>query len=195
VQDKFLRGLDASLIVADSTSTFWLMGNGDVLEAESDGVIGIGSGADFAESAARALLQLQRDLHQQQQQQQEEGAGAASQDAGVVTEGTVLSAEGAQLTAAAGVGTAAAGAVPAAAAGAGAGAGEGGVPEALRPVLDMSLFDIATAAMTIAANSCVYTNSNFSWQHIKPDGSIESGDSSSSGSGSSTAAAAAMQYG
>lgn len=56
------------------------------------------------------------------------------------------------------------------------------MPAALQPVLAMSLFDVARAAMSIAAESCIYTNSNFSWQHIRLDGSIESGDSSSSGS-------------
>jgi ATP-dependent HslUV protease subunit HslV len=157
LQDKLLRELDASLIVADATATFWLMGNGDVLEAEADGVIGIGSGADFAESAARALLQLQRDL-QQQQQQGEVSAGCTDSTSGTTA------------------------AAPAAAAG-----GGGGVPAELQPVLDMSLFDVAKAAMTIAADSCIYTNSNFSWQHIKPDGTIESGDSRSTTSSSAAA--------
>ncbi|KAF8060076.1 hslV [Scenedesmus sp. PABB004] len=60
-QDKLLRELDASLVVADAGSTLWLMGNGDVLEAGADGVMAIGSGADFAEAAARALLQLRAD--------------------------------------------------------------------------------------------------------------------------------------
>jgi ATP-dependent protease HslVU (ClpYQ) peptidase subunit len=160
-QDKLLRELDASLIVADANSTFWLMGNGDVLEAEADGVIGIGSGADFAESAARALLQLQRDLQQQQQQQQQGVVVASVQQGGVATEAGPAAVAGES------------GAAAAAAA-----AGSSGVPPELLPVLEMSLFDVAQAAMTIAANSCIYTNSNFSWQHIKPDGSIESGDAS-----------------
>jgi len=155
LQDKLLRELDASLIVADTTSTFWLMGNGDVLEAEADGVIGIGSGADFAESAARALLQLQRDLQQQQQ---------------------AVAAGGVEASAAGSSGEAAVAAVV---------GGGGGVPEELRPVLEMSLFDVAHAAMRIAAASCIYTNSNFSWLHIQQDGRIEVGDSSSSSSNSS----------
>jgi ATP-dependent HslUV protease subunit HslV len=142
--------LDASLIVADASGTFWLMGNGDVLEAEADGVIGIGSGSDFAESAARALLQLQRDLQQQQQ-----GVVSAQQGGAAAETGP-----------------------PPAAAAAAAATGSNGVPPELLPVLEMSLFDVAKSAMTIAANSCIYTNSNFSWQHIKPDGSIESGDAS-----------------
>jgi ATP-dependent protease HslVU (ClpYQ) peptidase subunit len=124
-------------------------------------VIGIGSGADFAESAARALLQLQRDLQQQQQDaEQQQQQGQAGQEGGVVA-GTVSAAAGAGAAAGA------------------AGGGAGGVPAALRPVLEMSLFDVAKAAMSIAAESCIYTNSHFSWQHIRPDGSIESGDSSS----------------
>eukprot|EP00877_Chromochloris_zofingiensis_P003705 jgi/Chrzof1/13335/Cz07g29090.t1 len=56
-QDKMLRELDASLLVADAKSTFWLMGNGDVLESV-DGIMAIGSGSDYAESAAKALMEL-----------------------------------------------------------------------------------------------------------------------------------------
>ena len=53
--DRYLRRLEAMLAVADANHSFTLTGNGDVLEPE-DGVIAIGSGGNFALSAARALL-------------------------------------------------------------------------------------------------------------------------------------------
>lgn len=53
--DKYLRRLEAMLIVIDKKTTLVLTGNGDVLDPE-DGVVGIGSGGSFALSAARALL-------------------------------------------------------------------------------------------------------------------------------------------
>jgi ATP-dependent HslUV protease, peptidase subunit HslV len=53
--DKYLRRLEAMLIVLDSSSTFIITGNGDVLEPE-DGIAAIGSGGNYALSAARALL-------------------------------------------------------------------------------------------------------------------------------------------
>lgn len=45
--DKYLRRLEASLIVADESKTLEITGNGDVLEM-TDGVISIGSGSPFA---------------------------------------------------------------------------------------------------------------------------------------------------
>jgi ATP-dependent HslUV protease subunit HslV len=45
------------MAVADSTHSFTLTGNGDVLEPE-DGVIAIGSGGNYALAAARALLDV-----------------------------------------------------------------------------------------------------------------------------------------
>jgi len=45
--DKYLRRLEASLIVADSTCSLELTGNGDVLESH-DGVLGVGSGSPYA---------------------------------------------------------------------------------------------------------------------------------------------------
>lgn len=53
--DKYLRRLEAMMIVVDKNISLVLTGNGDVLEPE-DGVIGIGSGGNFALSAARALV-------------------------------------------------------------------------------------------------------------------------------------------
>jgi len=52
--DKYLRNLEAMMIVADKDVTLILTGNGDVLEPEG-GIAAIGSGGNFALSAARAL--------------------------------------------------------------------------------------------------------------------------------------------
>ena len=54
-QDKYLRKLEALLIVADSERILILTGTGDVIEPD-DGVAAIGSGGPYALSAARALL-------------------------------------------------------------------------------------------------------------------------------------------
>lgn len=53
--DKFLRRLEALLAVADKDSSLIITGNGDVIEPE-EGIMAIGSGGAFAQSAARALL-------------------------------------------------------------------------------------------------------------------------------------------
>lgn len=53
--DRMLRRLEALLAVADKTNSLVISGNGDVIEPEH-GLIAIGSGGDFAKSAARALL-------------------------------------------------------------------------------------------------------------------------------------------
>ena len=53
--DRMLRKLEAMLIVADREKTLILSGNGDVLEPEC-GTVAIGSGGNYALSAARALL-------------------------------------------------------------------------------------------------------------------------------------------
>lgn len=52
--DRYLRRLEAMMIVADATTTLVLTGTGDVLEP-ADHIIGIGSGGNFALAAARAL--------------------------------------------------------------------------------------------------------------------------------------------
>jgi ATP-dependent HslUV protease, peptidase subunit HslV len=52
--DKFLRRLEAMIIVADSKNLLVISGTGDVLEPD-DGVIAIGSGGSYALAAARAL--------------------------------------------------------------------------------------------------------------------------------------------
>ena len=52
--DRMLRRLEAMMIVADAGTTLMLVGTGDVLEPEH-GVVGIGSGGNYALAAARAL--------------------------------------------------------------------------------------------------------------------------------------------
>ena len=54
--DRYLRRLEAMMLVADATTTLVLTGTGDVLEPERD-VMGIGSGGNYALAAARALLE------------------------------------------------------------------------------------------------------------------------------------------
>jgi ATP-dependent HslUV protease, peptidase subunit HslV len=58
--DKYLRNLEAMMIVADKDVTLILTGNGDVLEPV-DGVAAIGSGGNYALAAARALLEYEQD--------------------------------------------------------------------------------------------------------------------------------------
>lgn len=58
--DKYLRNLEAMMIVADKEVTLILTGNGDVLEP-SNGVAAIGSGGNFALSAAQALMDYEKD--------------------------------------------------------------------------------------------------------------------------------------
>lgn len=53
--DRILRRLEAILCVADKKDSLIITGNGDVIEPE-DGLIAIGSGGPFAQSAAKALL-------------------------------------------------------------------------------------------------------------------------------------------
>jgi ATP-dependent HslUV protease subunit HslV len=54
--DRFLRRLEALLVVADGTSSFVVSGNGDVIEPEYP-LVAVGSGGPFAQAAARALLE------------------------------------------------------------------------------------------------------------------------------------------
>ena len=58
--DKYLRNLEAMMIVADKQITLILTGNGDVLEPQ-DGVAAIGSGGNFALAAARAIDEYEQD--------------------------------------------------------------------------------------------------------------------------------------
>ena len=59
--DRYLRRLEALMIVADKDTTLMLSGLGDVIEPEKidqdGGVIGIGSGGHFAQAAAKALYE------------------------------------------------------------------------------------------------------------------------------------------
>jgi len=58
--DKYLRNLEALMIVADAEQMLILTGNGDVLEPEG-GIAAIGSGGNYALSAARALAEYEDD--------------------------------------------------------------------------------------------------------------------------------------
>ncbi|MFW2850547.1 ATP-dependent protease subunit HslV [Sphingomonas sp. TX0543] len=58
--DKYLRNLEAMMIVADKDATLILTGNGDVLEPE-EGIAAIGSGGNYALAAARALVEYEQD--------------------------------------------------------------------------------------------------------------------------------------
>ena len=53
--DKMLRRLEALIVVADKDTSLIITGVGDVIEPE-EGIMAIGSGAPYAQSAARALL-------------------------------------------------------------------------------------------------------------------------------------------
>jgi len=54
--DRYLRRLEAMMLVADRDVSLMLTGTGDVLEPDS-GVMGIGSGGNYAVAAARALIE------------------------------------------------------------------------------------------------------------------------------------------
>jgi ATP-dependent HslUV protease subunit HslV len=58
--DKYLRNLEAMMIVADKDTLLILTGNGDVLEPEG-GIAAIGSGGNYALAAARALADYEQD--------------------------------------------------------------------------------------------------------------------------------------
>ncbi|MEM6902715.1 MAG: ATP-dependent protease subunit HslV [Pseudomonadota bacterium] len=53
--DRYLRRLEALMAVSDAKTSLVITGNGDVLEPD-DGIIGIGSGGNYALAAARALI-------------------------------------------------------------------------------------------------------------------------------------------
>jgi len=54
--DKYLRRLEALMAVADKENSYIISGTGDVLEPE-DGIIGIGSGGNYALAAAKVLME------------------------------------------------------------------------------------------------------------------------------------------
>lgn len=53
--DRYLRKLEAMLLVMDTSATFLISGTGDIVEPD-EGVIAIGSGGNYALAAARAML-------------------------------------------------------------------------------------------------------------------------------------------
>jgi len=53
--DKYLRNLEALLIVADKTDAFLISGKGDVISSD-EGLLSVGSGSMYALAAARALM-------------------------------------------------------------------------------------------------------------------------------------------
>jgi len=61
--DKYLRNLEALMIVADAETMLVLTGNGDVLEPEG-GITAIGSGGNYALAAARAIDSYEDDAEQ-----------------------------------------------------------------------------------------------------------------------------------
>ena len=61
--DRYLRRLEAMMLVADRNVTLALTGNGDVLEPEH-GVMAIGSGGNYALAAARALIDTDKDAEE-----------------------------------------------------------------------------------------------------------------------------------
>ena len=67
--DKYLRRLEAMLIIADKDNMLVLSGSGDVIEPEG-GVAAIGSGGMYALSAARALLSIENKFDAKQTVQQ-----------------------------------------------------------------------------------------------------------------------------
>src|ERR1051326_2729851 len=61
--DRYLRRLEAMMLVADKSVSLALTGTGDVLEPEH-GVMAIGSGGNYALAAARALLDTDKDAEE-----------------------------------------------------------------------------------------------------------------------------------
>ncbi|MCX5477779.1 ATP-dependent protease subunit HslV [Kaistia geumhonensis] len=61
--DRYLRRLEAMMLVADRSTSLVLTGTGDVLEPEG-GVMGIGSGGNYALAAARALMDTDQSAEQ-----------------------------------------------------------------------------------------------------------------------------------
>ena len=53
--DKYLRRLEALMVVIDKKHALWISGNGDVVEPD-DNIVAIGSGGNYALAAARALM-------------------------------------------------------------------------------------------------------------------------------------------
>ena len=62
--DRYLRKLEAMILVADKGNTYCITGIGDVLEPEAHGVMAIGSGGNYALAAARALADTDMDAEE-----------------------------------------------------------------------------------------------------------------------------------
>lgn len=84
--DKYLRRLDAVMIVVDSKMSLTLTGGGDVLEP-CDGIVGVGSGGTAAIAAARALMSVADDATA--------AAAAARQESSDAAAGGAVAAAGA----------------------------------------------------------------------------------------------------
>ena len=54
--DRAMRQLQASMLVAGQDRSFYVSGNGDLMQPDEDGLLGIGSGSQYALAAARALV-------------------------------------------------------------------------------------------------------------------------------------------
>jgi ATP-dependent HslUV protease, peptidase subunit HslV len=54
--DRAMRQLQASMLVADKDRSFYVSGNGDLMQPDDDGLLGVGSGSQYAMAAARALV-------------------------------------------------------------------------------------------------------------------------------------------
>src|SRR5438045_6940407 len=54
--DKYLRQLQAMLVVANAEKSFLISGTGDLIQPDEDGILAIGSGGAFALAAARTLI-------------------------------------------------------------------------------------------------------------------------------------------
>ncbi|EAH6864313.1 ATP-dependent protease subunit HslV [Campylobacter upsaliensis] len=65
-KDKYLRKLEAMMLVLDRKHIFLLSGTGDVLEPEDNQIVAIGSGGNYALSAARALKKHAQNLDEEE---------------------------------------------------------------------------------------------------------------------------------
>jgi len=54
--DRAMRQLEAVMLVADAQRSYLVSGQGDLLQPDDDGLLGVGSGGNFALAAARALM-------------------------------------------------------------------------------------------------------------------------------------------
>lgn len=83
--DRFLRRLEAMLIVMDARQTYLLSGNGDLIEPD-DGIIAIGSGGAYAMAAAKALARhTQLSAHEIAAQAMEIAAGICIYTNAIIT--------------------------------------------------------------------------------------------------------------